>query len=145
MIKLLDFYLSKNKVFNFDIGHVSRIIYVTIVQNGTNSNNTFAPIPLTTQTTLKPITSVITSLSSSTTTTSTITTTTTTTSTTTTTTSTTTTTFKIGLVGDHCIRIVGDCGKYMECKKISPTWNISTCQCRDGYLAGFDRECSKFN
>ena len=65
-----------------------------------------------------------------------------TTSTSTTTTTTTTTTPKIGLVGDSCIRIIGDCGNYMECKTISPGWNISTCQCRNGYVAHFDRECS---
>jgi hypothetical protein len=63
---------------------------------------------------------------------------------TTTTTTTATTTPKIGLVGDSCIRIIGDCGNYMECKTISLNLNISTCQCRNGYTAHFNRECSNY-
>ena len=50
---------------------------------------------------------------------------------------------KIGLVGDSCIKVIGDCGKYMECKKHeSVMLNISTCSCIDGYITNSSRNCS---
>lgn len=52
---------------------------------------------------------------------------------------------KTGLVGDICIKVTGDCSKYMECKKQNNNIlsNFSTCQCIDGYIADSDRTCSK--
>jgi hypothetical protein len=55
----------------------------------------------------------------------------------------TTVTKKIGLVGDSCVKVIGDCGKFMECKKHdSFMLNISTCSCMDGYIANSSRYCS---
>ena len=56
---------------------------------------------------------------------------------------TTTVTKKDGLVGDNCIKVIGDCGKYMECKKHENVMsNISTCSCIDGYITNSSRNCS---
>ncbi len=50
---------------------------------------------------------------------------------------------KIGLVGDSCIKVIGDCGKFMECKKHENVMlNISTCSCIDGYISNSSRNCS---
>ncbi|RNA36294.1 hypothetical protein BpHYR1_016591 [Brachionus plicatilis] len=47
-----------------------------------------------------------------------------------------------GLVGDFCIKVVGDCSKYMECKKHNSLLsNISTCQCINGFIADSNRTC----
>ena len=55
-----------------------------------------------------------------------------------------TTVKKLGLVGDICLKIIGDCSKYMECKKqYGLISNFSTCQCINGYIVDSDRTCSK--
>lgn len=55
-----------------------------------------------------------------------------------------TSTKKLGLVGDVCLKVMGDCSKFMECKKqYGLVSNFSTCQCINGYLVDFDRTCSK--
>ncbi len=50
-----------------------------------------------------------------------------------------------GLVGDLCVKVVGDCSKFMECRmnENNLAWNISTCQCLDGYLPDRSRNCRK--
>lgn len=62
------------------------------------------------------------------------------------TTSTTTTTPKIlGIVGDACLKVIGDCSRFMECRQqdASLAFNVSTCQCINGYVADKNRQCSK--
>lgn len=67
---------------------------------------------------------------------------TTTTTTLTTALTTNTTTFKkLGLAGDLCTKIFGDCEKFMECKKVGVHWNISNCQCIQGYQMDYRRFC----
>jgi hypothetical protein len=40
-----------------------------------------------------------------------------------------------GLVDDLCVKVIGDCEKYMECKKFTNlALNISSCQCIHGYV-----------
>jgi hypothetical protein len=114
---------------------VSHLIYVNSIEN----NQTYITTNLiTTTTTTTTLTTTTTTTITSTTTTS-----------TTTTTTTTTTTLKIlGLVGDVCTRVFGDCSKYMECKKLNEggfiAFNTSYCQCKSDYLVDNNRECSRF-
>ncbi|CAF0796335.1 unnamed protein product [Brachionus calyciflorus] len=54
----------------------------------------------------------------------------------------TTTTKSPGLVGDTCLKVFGDCSNYMECKRQDTlAWNISTCQCKAGYIVDLKRTC----
>lgn len=56
-----------------------------------------------------------------------------------------TTTKRLSIVGESCIKTVGDCDKFMECKKYGTFWhNKSSCQCSDGYVVDPERHCSKF-
>ncbi len=50
-----------------------------------------------------------------------------------------------GLVGDLCVKVIGDCSKFMECRMNENylAWNISTCQCLDGYQSDRFRNCRK--
>ena len=52
-------------------------------------------------------------------------------------------TIRPGLLGDSCMRIIGDCEKFMECKSFNnyPS-NKTSCQCINGYKANMDRRCS---
>jgi hypothetical protein len=52
---------------------------------------------------------------------------------------------KPGLVGDLCAKVVGDCEKFMECRKHEQlAMNLSSCQCMNGYVPNSLRRCRKF-
>ncbi len=58
---------------------------------------------------------------------------------------TTTTPKKLGLVGDTCLKVMGDCEQFMECRKhdgMLVQMNVSTCNCLSGYKANEKRYCS---
>ncbi len=49
----------------------------------------------------------------------------------------------MSVVGEPCIKTIGDCEKFMECKKYgNMALNKSSCLCSDGYLVDSERLCS---
>ena len=52
----------------------------------------------------------------------------------------------LGLIGDLCVKVVGDCDKYMECRKqnVGAIRVVSTCACMSGYIGDANRQCSNF-